>query len=73
MLLFPLVAGLTLLHQPAEDWDSSPDLGNWLLLQSFVFEGPGNAFQFSRPESLLSGLVLFVEGSIVRSNTLRIH
>ena len=33
MLLFLLVAGLIFPHQPAENWDSSPDLGNWLLLQ----------------------------------------
>lgn len=44
--------------------NSSPDLGNWLPLQSFVFEGPGNAFQFSLDQSLLSGLPLLWRDSL---------
>lgn len=60
---------LTLLRLPAEHCDSSLDLP----LQSFVFEGPGKDLQFSGSESLLSGLILFVGGSVVRSYTLRVR
>lgn len=47
MLLFVLVIGLTLLHQPTQDQDSAVDWGSCLPLRSFGFEGQGIPSSFS--------------------------